>query len=185
MGFLTEVSQENGDEVGIVTGGEDGQGMPDDEQPDTGQPHLQAKAEGGGQGAIDDGKGPRRAAQQKGLRQGLMQGHVKALNALVHLDQRSAAKAEEGEEEAGGGEGDRQTEDDLDQLAEAARRLAKCQGEARHDDAEDRDDLGDRPLDRVEDVLEGRFPGHTGTGGASGGGHTKGQSNHQRHIQMR
>src|SRR3546814_4362411 len=56
-------------------------------------------------------------------------------------DQRSAAEAEEGQEEAGGGESDRQAEDDLDQAPEAAGRLAKCEGQAGDDDDYHRDDL--------------------------------------------
>src|SRR3546814_13910053 len=59
-------------------------------------------------------------------------------------DQRSAAEAEEGQEEAGGGESDRQAEDDLDQAPEAAGRLAKCEGQAGDDDDYHRDDLCDR-----------------------------------------
>src|SRR3546814_3653452 len=68
-------------------------------------------------------------------------------------DQRSAAEAEEGQEEAGGGESDRQAEDDLDQAPEAAGRLAKCEGQAGDDDDYHRDDLCDRSLHRFQHLL--------------------------------
>src|SRR3546814_14545907 len=74
-------------------------------------------------------------------------------------DQRSAAEAEEGQEEAGGGESDRQAEDDLDQAPEAAGRLAKCEGQAGDDDDYHRDDLCDRSLHRLPPLLDRLSPG--------------------------
>src|SRR3546814_1356776 len=68
-------------------------------------------------------------------------------------DQRSAAEAEEGQEEARCREGDRQAEHDLDQLAETAARFAERQCQPGNDDNDDRDDLGDRPLHRFQDLL--------------------------------
>src|SRR3546814_5775448 len=77
----------------------------------------------------------------------------------------SDLEAEEGQEEAGGGESDRQAEDDLDQAPEAAGRLAKCEGQAGDDDDYHRDDLCDRSLHRFQHLLERLFPGHAGSGG--------------------
>src|SRR3546814_2135867 len=78
----------------------------------------------------------------------------------VPSDERPAAEGEEGEEKARRREGDRQAEDDLDQPAESARGIAEGKAQAGDDDADHRDDLGDRTLDALEDRLERRFPGH-------------------------
>src|SRR6185437_2798697 len=84
-------------------------------------------------------------------------------------DQRPAAETEEGEEEGRSGEGDRQAEDDLDQAPEAAGRLAEGERQPGGDDDDHRDDLGDRPLDRIEDLLKRLLPGHSGAGGLGRG----------------
>src|SRR3546814_12594707 len=72
-------------------------------------------------------------------------------------NERPAAEAEEAEEERAGGEGDREAEHDLDQAAEAARRVAESEREASGDNKDQRDELGDRPLDRLQDGLQGRI----------------------------
>src|SRR3546814_4574725 len=64
------------------------------------------------------------------------------------------------QEEARCREGDRQAEHDLDQLAETAARFAERQCQPGNDDNDDRDDLGERPLHRFQDLLERFFPGH-------------------------
>src|SRR3546814_19768563 len=69
-------------------------------------------------------------------------------------DQRPAAEAKEAEKEGTGREGDRQTENDLDEAPEAARRLAERERQAGHDNDDDRDDLGDRALDGLQDLLQ-------------------------------
>src|SRR3546814_4732697 len=65
------------------------------------------------------------------------------------------------QEEARCREGDRQAEHDLDQLAETAARFAERQCQPGNDDNDDRDDLGDRPLHRFQDLLERRSEEHT------------------------
>src|SRR3546814_19877753 len=85
-------------------------------------------------------------------------------------NERPAAEAEEAEEERAGGEGDREAEHDLDQATEAARRVAESEREASGDNHDHRDDLGDRPLDRLKDGLPGRFPRPRRAGGRSGRG---------------
>src|SRR5947209_13970187 len=75
--------------------------------------------------------------------------------------QRSPGEIEEGQEEGARRKRDREPEHDLDQSAHSARGLAKCEREARADDDDDdnRDDLGDRTLDAVEDLAQRLFPG--------------------------
>jgi hypothetical protein len=51
-------------------------------------------------------------------------------------------KLKERQEEARRGEGDRETEDDLDQPAKAAGRIAEGERQAGHGDDDDRDDFG-------------------------------------------
>src|SRR5690606_37520167 len=68
------------------------------------------------------------------------------------------------------GEGDGQAEYDLDQATEAAAGVAESEGQAGHDDDDDGDDLGDRPLNGLEDALERRFPRHRRTGRMGGRG---------------
>src|SRR3546814_12421979 len=65
-----------------------------------------------------------------------------------------AGEAEERQEEARSRECDGQTEHDLDQLAEAARRVAEGEREAGGDDDDDRDDARHRPLDGFKDGLQ-------------------------------
>jgi hypothetical protein len=69
-------------------------------------------------------------------------------------------KLKKRQEEARCGKGDREAEHDLDQPAKAARRVAEGEAEAGDDDDDDRHDLGDRPLDALEDRLQRRFPRH-------------------------
>jgi len=56
------------------------------------------------------------------------------------------------------------------QATEAAAGIAEREGQARHDDDDDGDDLGDRPLDGLEDLLQGLFPWHRRTGRMGGRG---------------
>ena len=79
-----------------------------------------------------------------------------------------AREAEESQEEAGRGEGDRQPEHDLDQLAKAAAGVAEGQREARGDDDDHRDDPRHRPLDGFEHRLQRRLPGHVRAGRVRG-----------------
>src|SRR3546814_9229372 len=81
---------------------------------------------------------------------------------------------------AGGGESDRQAEDDLDQAPEAAGRLAKCEGQAGDDDDYHRDDLCDRSLHRFQHLLERLFPEHAGSGGLNLCGERKRQTHSDR-----
>src|SRR5439155_15116527 len=74
--------------------------------------------------------------------------------------QRSPGEIEEGQEEGARRKRDREPEHDLDQSAHSARGLAKGEREARADDDDNRDDLGDRTLDAVEDLGQRLFPGH-------------------------
>src|SRR3546814_8495821 len=67
----------------------------------------------------------------------------------------------EAEKEGTGCEGDRQTENDLDEAPEAARRLAERERQAGHDNDDDRDDLGDRALDGLQDLLQRLLPRHS------------------------
>src|SRR5690606_31496032 len=78
-------------------------------------------------------------------------------------NERPAAKGKEGEEEARGGKGDGEAEDDLDQAPEAARGVTESETEPGDDDDDHRDDFCDRPLDAFENRLERRFPGHRRT----------------------
>lgn len=77
-------------------------------------------------------------------------------------DQRPAAKGEEGQKEARRREGDRQAKHDLDEPARPARGVAEGERQAGDDDDDHRDDLGDRPLDRFQHLLEWLFPRHVG-----------------------
>src|SRR3546814_15715048 len=65
-----------------------------------------------------------------------------------------AGEAEERQEEARSRECDSQTEHDLDQLAESARRVPEGEREARGDDDDDRDDACTRPARKS--VREGK-----------------------------
>src|SRR3546814_2202111 len=67
-------------------------------------------------------------------------------------------------------EGDLQTEDDLNEAPESARRLAEREGQAGHDNDNDRDDLGDRALNGFENLLQRFFPRHPRAGGLRRGG---------------
>ncbi len=82
MGFLPKVAQGDGEEIGVVAGSEDRKRVTGEPKNQARQPHLQAEAEGGGHGAIDYGKVPWRTAEQHRLREGLMQGDVKPLDAI-------------------------------------------------------------------------------------------------------
>jgi len=89
-------------------------------------------------------------------------GPGKASGGLIY--QRSPGEIEEGQEEGARGEGDREPENDLDQSAHPARGLPKREREARADDDDDRDDLGHRTLDAIEDLGQRLFPGHVRAG---------------------
>ena len=80
--------------------------------------------------------------------------------------------SEEGQEEARSGKRDRDPEDDLDQTPEAAACVAEGERQPGNDDDDDGDDLRDRPLDRIEDLLKRLLPGHVGAGGMGGPGET-------------
>src|SRR3546814_7654496 len=82
----------------------------------------------------------------------------------AHSYDSPTGEAEEGQEERGRRERDGQAEDDLDQFAKAARRVAEGQRQAGGNDDDDCDDARHRPLDGVEDGLQRPFPGHAGTG---------------------
>src|SRR3546814_18633698 len=77
-------------------------------------------------------------------------------------------EAEKAEKKGAGREGDRQPENDLDHAAEATLRLAEREGQARHDNDDDGDDLGDRALDGFQDLLQRFLPRHPGSGGMGG-----------------
>src|SRR3546814_18834088 len=79
-------------------------------------------------------------------------------------DQRPAAEAKEAEKEGTGREGDRQNENDLDEAPEAARRLADGERQAGHDNDDDRDDLGDRDLNGIQELLRLLLPQHSRPG---------------------
>ena len=96
-----------------------------------------------------------------------MNGRVEAGDGLVMLHHTSAPPPnwKKDRKKELGGEGDRQAEDDLDQPAETTRRLAEGEGQAGDDDDDDRDDLRDRPLDGLQDLVERLLPRHVGPGG--------------------
>lgn len=76
-----------------------------------------------------------------------------------------------------------QTEDDLDQLAEAAASVAECQSKTGCDNDDDGDDLGDRAFDTLQNLLQRFFPRHGGAGSVGGCRHQQrdGHNRHQRH----
>ena len=74
-------------------------------------------------------------------------------------DQCAGAEAEEGEEEGGGREGDREAEHDLDQFAHAAAGLSESQRQACQGNDDHGDDAGNRAFDRLQDLVERTFPG--------------------------
>src|SRR3546814_14728449 len=76
-----------------------------------------------------------------------------------------AGEAEERQEEARSRECDSQTEHDLDQLAESARRVAEGEREARGDDDDVRAAACHQPLDGFEDGLHRALPRPRDTGG--------------------
>src|SRR3546814_13901294 len=76
-----------------------------------------------------------------------------------------AAEAEEGEEEARRGKGDRQTEHDLDETTETAGRFAERERKASDNNDDDRDDFGDRALHGFPHLLQRLFPRPAGPGG--------------------
>src|SRR3546814_14730927 len=93
-----------------------------------------------------------------------------------------AAEGEEGQEKGAGREGDRQTEDDLNEAPESARRLAEREGQAGHDNDNDRDDLGDRALNGFENLLQRFFPRHHRAGGQRRGGTGNAQRSEERRV---
>src|SRR3546814_13071926 len=66
----------------------------------------------------------------------------------AHSYDSPTGEAEEGQEERGRRERDGQAEDDLDQFAKAARRVAEGQRQAGGNDVDDWDDARHRPLTR-------------------------------------
>src|SRR6185437_47923 len=75
-------------------------------------------------------------------------------------DKRPAAEREERQEEARSREGDGETEDDLNQAPETARRFAKRKRQSGDDYDDDGKRLGDWALNGIENVLQGSFPRH-------------------------
>ncbi len=157
------------DEVGIASGGPDGEGVADEAKDQAGDPHAKAQAQGGGQGSVEDGERPRRPGQQDWLGQRAMEGGYQVddgrrlgIGVECHLDQGPAAKRKEAEEEGRGGEGDGQAEDDLDAAAHDAGRVAEGPHQAGDGDSDDPGDLGYRTCDRIQDGLQRCFPGHVG-----------------------
>ena len=148
---IAQVPAHHVDEGRVALGGPDRGEMAD--QPDRGadDPEAQPKTDRGGERAVDDRDRPGRAAEQDRFGQGAMNRRVEAGDGVgaAPSDQHSAAELEEREEEARRGEGDRQTEDDLDQPPKSARGFAERQRQAGDDDDDHRNDLGDRPLDRI------------------------------------
>ena len=120
-----EVSAHDLDEVRIALGGPDGGHVADEPKQEARDPKAQTDAERGGERAVEDRDGARRAAHQDRFGQRAMNGRDEAWDLLRPSDHHSAAEREERQEEARRGERDRQAEHDLDQPAETARGIAE------------------------------------------------------------
>ena len=81
--------------------------------------------------------------------------------------------------------GDGQAEHDLDEPAEAARRIAEGERQAGDDDDDYREDLRDRPFDRLQDLVERLLPGHVRAGGICRGGGKKPRAQMKAAIEKR
>src|SRR5579885_1809615 len=155
MGGVADMPPDDVDELGVAL-----------RRPDRGQ-----VADCGRKRAIGDRHGPRRASEQDWLGQCAVNWHFKSRDGLVGNDlghQTSAtAEGEEGQEERTRRERDREAEYDLDEAPETAAGIAERQCQARHDDDDHRDDLGDRAFDRLQDLLERLLPRHVRAGSIS------------------
>ena len=77
-----EVTQKHRHEIRVFSGSEDRQAMPGQPNGQAGQPQVKAEAQRGRQRAIDDGDRAGCAAQENGLGQCLMDGHLEAFNGM-------------------------------------------------------------------------------------------------------
>ena len=89
---------------------------------------------------------------------------------LPLLNDGAAAKGKESEEKRRRRERDRKTEDDLHKPAKTAVGAAKGERQAGDYDDDDGDDARDGSFDGIENLLERRFPGHSGAGRVGGAG---------------
>ena len=123
----TEVSADDLDEVRVALGRPDGGHVADEPKQEARDPEAQTDAERGGERAVEDRDGAWRAAHQDRFGQRAMHGRRRSLGSLRPSDHHSAAEREERQKEARRGKRDRQAEHDLDQPAETARGIAKCE----------------------------------------------------------
>ena len=167
MRRVAQVAPHHVDEGGIALGRPDRGQVADQPDRGAGDPEAKAEPDGSGERAVDDRHRARRAAQQDRLGQRAMDRRIEAGDGLLVLHQTSAPPPnwKNDRKKRAGGEGDRQAEDDLDQPPEAAGGLAEGERQAGDDDDDHRDDLGDRTLDRIQDLLERLLPRHVGAGG--------------------
>src|SRR5260370_13293379 len=89
-------------------------------------------------------------------------------NLILPSPQHPAPEREERQEEGAGRKRDRQAEHDLDQSAEATGGVAECERETGHDDDDHGENLGDRTLDRLQDLVERLLPGPVRTRSPAG-----------------
>src|SRR3546814_6872023 len=82
---------EHGGEVWIALGGEYRQRVPDDPQHQAGDPLLQAEPHGRRHGAVDDGDGARRAAEQDRLGQRPVQRRLEPLDMVDAVRHQTSA----------------------------------------------------------------------------------------------
>ena len=77
---MTKMTTEDFDEVRIAFGGKHGDRMAHNPEQQSGKPELQAEAQRGGDRAVDDGDGARRAGEQDWLSQRAMERDFEALD---------------------------------------------------------------------------------------------------------
>ena len=125
------------------------------------------KPDGGGEGAVEDRDGARRAAQQDRLGQRAMDGRVEPRDrfGLVHQTSAPPPNWKKVRKKLEAAKAIAEAEDDLDQPAEAAGGFAEGERQACGDDDDHRDYLGDRTLDRIQDLGQRLLPRHVGAGG--------------------
>src|SRR3546814_1824785 len=89
--IVAKVADEHGGEVGIARGGEHRQRVTDDPQHQAGDPLLQAEPHGRRHGAVDDGDGARRAAEQDRLGQRPVQRRLEPLDMVDAVRHQTSA----------------------------------------------------------------------------------------------
>ena len=130
-------------------------------------PEAQAEADRGGERAVDDRDRARRAAEQDRFGQRAMDGRVEAGDGRIVLHQTSAPPPnwKKVRKKLDAAKAIDRPKTIWISRRKPPRGLAEGERQAGDDDDDHRDDLGDRPLDRLQDLVERLLPRHVGAGG--------------------